>query len=509
LVLYNACFFNNLNGKFLPNVSAKAVPESATVISPLLTDLYQLTMAYGYWKLGMHEREAVFQVFFRKNPFGGNYAVACGLHAVIEFLNDWRFSPDDIAYLGTLKARNGEILFPTDFLDYLSKLEFACSVDAVLEGTVVFAQEPLLRIKGPILQCQLAESALLNMINFQTLIATKAARVCVAAGREAVLEFGLRRAQGMDGAVSASRAAYIGGCEATSNVLAGKRYGIPVRGTHAHSWVTAFPDEMAAFDAYASVMPHNCVLLVDTYDTLTGVRHAIEIGKKLRAQGNTLLGIRLDSGDLAALSIKARELLDTAGFTETQIVASNNLDENVIRDLRAHKAPITIWGVGTHLVTAYDQPALDGVYKLAALRADDGSWQYKIKLSEQIEKNTNPGIFQVRRYTHNGKQIMDVLYDIEAGISATPETLLLNEAGNTVAITTEHKGEDLLQPIFRGGKLIYLAEGIQIMRERSIAGVTQFLKHYAEQVYPVALEKSLHELKQKLIEENSAWNPVS
>jgi nicotinate phosphoribosyltransferase len=463
-------------------------------------------MAYGYWKLGMHEREAVFQVIFRKNPFAGNYAVACGLGAVVDFLKNWQFSGEDIAYLATLKARNGEILFPADFLAYLRELRFECDVAAIPEGTVVFAQEPLLRITGPILQCQLVESTLLNMLNFQTLIATKAARVCVAAGGEAVLEFGLRRAQGPDGAVSASRAAYIGGCQATSNVLAGKLYDIPVRGTHAHSWVTAFPDEMTAFKAYASVMPHNCVLLVDTYDTLTGVAHAIEIGKQLRAEGNNLLGIRLDSGDLAALSIKARQMLDAAGFTETNIVASNNLDEPVIRKLREARAPISIWGVGTHLVTAYDQPALDGVYKLAALRDPDGAWQYKIKLSDQSAKISNPGIFQVRRYTLQDRHVMDVLYDTERGISEKPGVLLLDDTGNVTELKQYDSYADLLQPVFQGGECVQKDETIHAIRDRAIAGVAQFLQAYAQAAYPVGLEKSLYDLKQKLINEFSAMN---
>src|SRR5579872_2098236 len=304
-----------------------------TVISPLLTDLYQLTMAYGYWKLGIHEREAVFHQIFRKQPFKGDYSVACGLATVIEFLQDWHFEEEDIDYLRSLNAVNGHPLFTSDFLDYLKNVRFSCDIDAIPEGTVVFPHEPLLRVKGPLLQCQLIESTLLNIINFQTLIATKASRVCLAACGDSVLEFGLRRAQGPDGALSASRASYIGGCAATSKILAGKLYDIPVRGTHAHSWVTAFADELSAFSAYAEVMPHNCVLLVDTYDTIAGVRHAIEIGKRLRERGAELLGVRLDSGDMAALSIQARQLLDEAGFQQTQIIASNSLDEYAIQQM--------------------------------------------------------------------------------------------------------------------------------------------------------------------------------
>src|SRR5579872_1185897 len=251
------------------------------MISPLLTDLYQLTMAYGYWKLNMHEREAVFHLVFRKNPFNSNYVIACGLQTVIEFLKNWHFTAEDIDYLRSLQAPDGSALFAADFLQYLQNLKFSCSVDAIAEGTVVFPQQPLIRITGPLLQGQLLESTLLNIINFQSLIATKASRIRRAAGDDEVLEFGMRRAQGPDGALSASRAAYIGGCDATSNLLAGKLYDIPVRGTHAHSWVTVFPDEISAFLAYAKVMPKNCVLLVDTYDTLTGVKNAIAVGKQL------------------------------------------------------------------------------------------------------------------------------------------------------------------------------------------------------------------------------------
>jgi nicotinate phosphoribosyltransferase len=476
------------------------------VISPLLTDLYQLTMAYGYWKLGLHDREAVFQLFFRKNPFQGNYALACGLGTAIEFLNDYRFRPEDIAFLATLKAVNNEPLFPQDFLDYLLQLKFTCDVDAVPEGTVVFAHEPLVRIKGPLLQGQLIESTLLNIINFQTLICTKAARVCSAARGAPVLEFGMRRAQGPDGALSASRAAFIGGCEATSNVLAGKIYGIPLRGTHAHSWVTAFPDEMAAFSAYAKVMPHNCVLLVDTYDTLKGVAHAIEVGKTLRLQGDELLGIRLDSGDLAALSIKARKMLDDAGFADTLIVVSNSLDENVIEQLHEQGAKISVWGVGTHLMTAFDQPALDGVYKLSALRDEKGEWQYKIKLSEQPAKISNPGIYQVRRFLADDQALMDILYDIEMGIPEIPEMLAIAGSDKITKLNDYDASVDLLQPVFRAGACVYPQEALPEIRQRALQQVRQFLKTYAQKIYPVGLEKSLYDLKQTLISEFTAAN---
>ncbi len=447
------------------------------MISPLLTDLYQLTMAYGYWKLGIHEREAVFHQFYRKHPFGGNYAVACGLATLVDFLNNWRFSNDDMDYLHTLQSPNQKPLFTDDFLDYLKTLRFTCDLAAVPEGELVFANEPMVRIKGPLIQGQLLESTVLNIMNFQTLIATKASRVYQAAKGDTVLEFGLRRAQGPDGALSASRAAYIGGVDATSNVLAGKLYDIPVRGTHAHSWVTIFPDELSAFAAYAEVMPDNCVLLVDTYDSLAGVSHAIEIGKQLSAKGAKLLGIRLDSGDMGSLSITARQMLDQAGFSDTQIMASNSLNEYVMADMKEAGAQISVWGVGTHLVTAFDQPALDGVYKLSALRDEQGTWQYKLKLSEQTAKISHPGIYQIRRYPHK-----DVMYDIELGMS--------EDLGDSY---------DVLIPIFEKGSLVYQQASIHALRERAIQRVNDFIKAHANRTYPVELEKRLNHLKQQLI----------
>lgn len=473
------------------------------MISPLLTDLYQFTMAYGYWKLGLHEREAVFHLMFRSQPFKSNYAIACGLASVVEFLNNWKFADDDLEYLQSLRAHTGDALFPTDFLTYLKNLKFTCDVDAISEGTLVFPHEPLIRIKGPLLQGQLLESTLLNIMNFQTLIATKASRVCVAAQGDSVLEFGLRRAQGPDGALSASRASYIGGCEATSNVLAGKLYDIPVRGTHAHSWVSAFPNEMAAFTAYADVMPHNCVLLVDTYDTIQGVKNAIEVGKKLREKGAKLLGVRLDSGDLAQLSMKSRQLLDDAGLTDTQIIASNSLDEYAIKKLKEEGAPISIWGVGTSLVTAYDHPALDGVYKLSALRDEKGEWQYKLKLSEQAIKISNPGIYQVRRFFENEKPVMDVMYDLELGISSHPESVSLDAPHASLHLADTSAFVDLLQPVFVKGKFVGVTESIHEIRERALQQVAQFLSTHAENKYPVGLEKKLHDLKQRLITEVS------
>lgn len=469
--------------------------------TPLLTDLYQLTMAYGYWKLNIHEQESTFEIIFRRNPFKGNYAVNCGLGSIIDFLKKWTFQPDDLAYLASLNNQHGEPLFPQAFLDYLGQLRFTCDVDAIPEGTVVFPHEPLIRIQGPLLQCQLLETPLLTIVNFQTLIATKASRVCLAAHHDPVIEFGMRRAQGPDGALSASRAAYIGGCAATSNTLAGKLYDIPVRGTHAHSWVTAFSSEKEAFAAYASVMPHNCVLLVDTYNTIEGVKNAIEIGKTLRTEGADLLGIRLDSGDMADLSIKARKLLDEAGFTDTGILASNSLDEYTISELKHRGAKISSWGVGTNLATAYDQPALDGVYKLTALRDEKGNWQYKLKLSEQEVKISNPGRHQVRRFFYNDQYVMDVMYDLSLGISDTPEAVLLDASMQHKHLDNIDGFVDLLEPVFREGNLVFTPQSIHAVRQQAIASVKHFHRTHGETPYQVGLEKTLFDLKQSLIAE--------
>ena len=469
----------------------------------LLTDLYQLTMAYGYWKSGRAEREAVFHLFFRKAPFQSGFTLAAGLATAIDFLKAFRFTEADLEFLATLTGNDSQPLFEAGFLEYLRTLQFACDVDAIPEGTVAFPHEPLLRIKGPILQCQLLETALLNLVNFQSLIATKAVRVCLATHGEPVMEFGLRRAQGVDGALAASRAAYIGGCAATSNVLAGKMFGIPVKGTHAHSWVMSFDDEREAFLAYAEAMPNNCVFLVDTYDTLEGVRHAVETGKWLRERGHEMVGIRLDSGDLAWLSIEARKILDEAGFQKALIVASNDLDEHIITSLKEQGAQINVWGVGTKLITAYDQPALGGVYKLGAIRGEDGKWAYKVKLSEQAIKVSNPGVQQVRRFRTDKEFICDAIFDVEA---ATPETFTIVDPLDSTRRKHLAPGttfEDLLVPIFRQGQLVYNSPALTAIRERAQVQIGMFhtgIKRLVNpHAYPVGLELGLHELKTKLI----------
>ena len=355
-----------------------------------MTDLYELTMAAGYWKLRRLDEEAIFTLFFRHAPFGGGFTLAAGLEGVIAFIERYAFSPTELAHLEGLVGNDDKPLFERAFLDYLGDLRLRVDVDAMPEGTLVFPHEPLLRVTGPLLQAQLLESALLNLVNYPTLAATKAAHVVLAAGGAPVMEFGLRRAQGPDGGLTASRAAYLGGCNATSNVLAGRLFGIPVRGTHAHSWVLSFASEQEAFDAWADVMPGNAVLLVDTFDTEDGIANAIATGLRMRERGQKLAGIRLDSGDLAYLSVRARELLDAAGFEDTQIVASNDLDPATMESLQAQGARIDSWGVGTKLVTCYDQPALGGVYKLTAIR-NGGPWRTPVKVSADTAKITVPG----------------------------------------------------------------------------------------------------------------------
>lgn len=472
----------------------------------LLTDLYQLTMAYGYWRLGKAERESVFHLFFRRAPFAGGYAIAAGLQPVADLISSYRFHDEDLSYLSGLEGNDGQSLFDEAFLRYLEHLRLSLDIDAIPEGTVVFPHEPLVRIRGPILQCQLLETPLLNLINFQTLIATKAARICDATRGEPVLEFGLRRAQGVDGALAASRAAFVGGCAATSNVLAGRLYGIPVKGTHAHSWVMSFDDELAAFDAYADAMPNNCVFLVDTYDTLTGVQHAIQVGRQLRERGHEMIGIRLDSGDLAYLSIEARRHLDEAGFPDATIVASNDLDERLVASLKSQGAKISVWGIGTKLVTGDSQPALGGVYKLAAIRDEQGAWQPRVKLSEQIMKTSIPGMLQVRRlYNEDGQAVADMIHNLLEPVGEKP--VMIDPADPTRhRSANEERCEELLAPIFRSGQQVWQSPTLAAIQTRTNEQLGAFhhsLKRFENpHRYPVGLEANLYDLKTRLVREH-------
>jgi nicotinate phosphoribosyltransferase len=360
-------------------------------------------------------------------------------------------------------------------------------------------------MKGPIAQCQLVETPLLNIINFQTLIATKSARICRAARGEPVLEFGLRRAQGIDGGLAASRAAYIGGCAGTSNVLAGRLFDIPVRGTHAHSWVMCFDSELESFQQYARAMPNNCVFLVDTYDTIEGVRKAVTVGHWLRERGHEMVGIRLDSGDLAELSIESRRILDEAGFADAAIVASNDLDEYRVERLKERGATINVWGIGTRMVTAYQQPALGGVYKLAAIREPGQPWSYKVKLSEQPIKVSNPGIQQVRRFFRDDRALADAIYDVELGIGEPCTLIDPMDASDQTPIAAGTPFEDLLVPVFEGGRRVYVGPALGELRTRCLDQMTRLAEPYRRlsepDEYPVGLEANLHALKARLMAE--------
>ncbi len=469
----------------------------------LLTDLYELTMADGFLQCGIGQRQTTFEMFFRKNPFKGGYTVAAGLEPVIEVLRNFHFLKEDIDYLAALDTPSGRLLFSAEFIDYLRTFRLSVDIDAIPEGTVVFPQEPLIRVTGPIIECQILETILLTILNFETLIATKAARVCQATGGEPVLEFGLRRAQGIDGGMAASRASYIGGVAATSNALAGRVYGIPVKGTHAHSWVMCFDSEVESFAAYAKVMPHNCVLLVDTYDSLKGVENAIKVGLAMRDEGKKLSGIRLDSGDLAYLSQEARKMLDAAGLKETIVMASNDLDEHIIESLKQQGAAIVCWGVGTKLVTGNDQPALGGVYKLTAMRKEDKApWEYKVKVSEQRIKITNPGRHQVRRYLANGLYEGDAIYDLDLGLEKAAIMDPLDETRHK-DFAKEATYQELLVPIMRSGQIVYNAPTLEEVR----AHLQEDLSHFHNSIkrlvnpheYPVGLEQKLFYLKKELI----------
>jgi nicotinate phosphoribosyltransferase len=468
----------------------------------LLTDLYELTMASAAWKNGLAGTEACFALTFRKNPFQGGYAVAAGLETAIDLIERFRLDASDLAYLETLRDGRGAPLFERAFLEHLGALRLEVDLDAVPEGTPVFPHEPLLRVKGPVISCMLLETALLAVVNFQTLVATKAARVCLAARGEPVLEFGLRRAHGIDGGLAAARAAYVGGAAATSNVLAGRLFGIPVKGTHAHSWVMLFDSEPEAFAAYARAMPGNCVLLVDTYDTLQGVRHAIETGRWLRARGSDLAGIRLDSGDLAWLSQRAREMLDAAGFRETAILGSNELDEQVIDSLKEQGATISVWGVGTRLVTGADDGALGGVYKLTAMRPAGQGWKHRLKLSERASKVSVPGILQVRRFEGPEGHLADAIWDELTGIP--DEAVIVDPLDHTRRRELQPgPHQDLLVPVYRAGKLVYPRPPLEAIRARTIAelgklhkGIKRFVNPHQ---YPVGLEKRLFDLRTRLV----------
>ena len=467
----------------------------------MMTDLYQLTMMYGYFKTGMRDNLATFDMFYRSKDATTHYAIMAGLEQLIEYLENLRFDEESLNYL------RGLGIFDEDFLEELRNFEFHGDVYAVPEGTIVFPGEPLIRVTAPIFEAQLVETALLNIINHQTLIATKASRVVQAAEGGTVMEFGLRRAQGPDAGIYGARAAIIGGCKSTSNVLTGQMYNIPIAGTHAHSWVMSFPDEITAFRKYAEMFPTSCLLLVDTYDTLkSGVPNAIQVFDELRAQGHEPVGIRLDSGDLAYLSREARKMLDAAGYPNTIICASGDLDENLIRDLKLQGACIDTWGVGTKLITSEDCPSLGGVYKMSA-ETVDGRVIPKIKISENPVKITNPGVKKLWRIYDNktGKATADLIaLDYETYDTTKPLTIY-DPVNTWKSMTlTDYTMKELQVKVFENGKRVYDSPSLQEIQRHCQEDLDTFWDQYKRLLnphrYKVDLSDSLWMLKNSMLQ---------
>ncbi|GEN34609.1 nicotinate phosphoribosyltransferase [Aneurinibacillus danicus] len=463
------------------------------------TDLYQINMMYAYYKKGMDRQRTVFDVFFRKAPCGNGYAVFAGLEQVLDYIENIRFTEEDIAYLRSVYP------YEEGFLDMLRNFRFTGSISAMKEGTIVFPGEPLIRIEAPVCEAQLIETTMLTIINHQTLIATKAARIVGAAKGDIVLEFGLRRAQGADAGYYGARAAYIGGVHATSNVMAGRDFGIPVRGTHAHSFVQLFEHELDAFTAYSEAFPDETVLLVDTYDTLgVGIPHAIKLGLAMKEKGKKLLGIRLDSGDLAYLSKEARRMLDDAGLEDVAIIASSDLDEHLIQDLKSQEAQITIWGVGTNLITSSDCPALGGVYKLAAVEKD-GEWLPRLKISENPTKITNPGYKQVVRFYDlaTDRPLADLIALEDEEIPRDKITLFHPLFPHKRKTICNYRIESLLHPMIERGQRCYKTPSLDDIREYSRKDLARFSPEIKRLTNPheyhVDLSQKLWDLKQRLI----------
>jgi nicotinate phosphoribosyltransferase len=469
----------------------------------LLTDLYQLTMVSGYVQEGKTHQWANFDYFFRSIPDDGGYCILAGLADVIEYLQTLHFNQEDLSYL------EGLGIFSKDSLAYFENFKFTGDIRAMPEGTVVFPHEPLIRVTAPLPEAQLIETTLLNIMNYQTLIATKAARVVWAANGDIVIDFGLRRAHGPDGALMASRAAYIGGVDGTSNVLAGRLYGIPVRGTHAHSWIESFTKELEAFRAYARVYPDACLLLADTYDTLnSGVPNAIQVGHELRKKGHELQGIRLDSGDLSYLSKQARRMLDEGGFPDASIVASSDLDEWLVQSLKRQGARVDIWGVGTRLVTSFSCPALGGVYKLTALDEDDKRMTPKIKRSDNPQKITNPGVKKaVRMYDNRGQMRGDVLFLDDEEIPRKRSFQVHHPMFPHVFKTYpgHFKMQEIMVPIFQKGKLVYDSPDIHKIRKYTLKNLKKldaaYKRFHNPHTYHVSLSPLLFKTKQRLLYE--------
>ena len=476
----------------------------STLNLTLLTDLYEMTMMQGYFK-NNNNRTVVFDAFYRTNPSDGGYAICAGVEQVIEYIENLHFDDDDINYLRSLH------IFDEDFLAYLADFHFSGDIYAVPEGSVIFPREPLIKVIAPIMEAQLIETALLNIMNHQCLIATKAARVCYAAAGDGVMEFGLRRAQGPDSGTYGARAAIIGGCKGTSNVLAGQMFDVPVLGTHAHSWIMSFPDEYTAFKEYARLYPNACTLLVDTYDTLSsGIPNAIRVFTEMRQSGTPLTnyGIRMDSGDLAYLSKKVRRMLDDAGFEDAVISASNDLDEYLIQSLKSQGATITSWGVGTNLITSKDCPAFGGVYKLAAISDDDGNFIPKIKLSENTEKVTNPGNKTFYRIydKENGKIKADLICLADETFDVSEEMTLFdpNEPWKKTTLSGDsYTMTEMLVPVIQDGKRIYNTPSVMEIQRICNAQKDTLWDENKRFINPsqihVDLSQKLYDMKQSLL----------
>ena len=470
----------------------------------LFTDLYQLTMAQGYWEAGKKNQQAVFHLSFRKNPFKGGYIIFCGLKPALEAIEKFFFSADDLKYLASLKSTNKQPVFSKKFLNFLKDFKINCTIKSLPEGTVIFAGEPVLQVAGTLLECQLLESLLLNIINFQSLIATKSARIFSLAQNKSILEFGLRRAQGIDGAISASRAAYIGGSFATSNLLAAKIYNIPVIGTHSHSWVLSFASEKLAFEQFIRSFPKKFSLLIDTYSALSGIKNAIEVVKK-HSSPNSFFAVRIDSGDLAYLSKKIRHFLDQAGFTKTKIIASGDLDEYIIASLKEQQAAIDIWAVGTKLITATDEPALNGVYKLSAIY-EEKNWRFCTKISDDLNKSNDPGILQIMRFfSPDGLALGDAIYNQLEPIKKNTSCTIINPNNNLQqkVFSSSTLRRNILQIVMKNGKISYTFPTIEKVRKNTINQLSKFddsIKRLVNpHLYPVGLEKKLFNLKKQLI----------
>lgn len=473
----------------------KKIKDYAMINLSLLTDLYELTMLEGYYQSGKIDKRAIFDVFYREAPFNGAYAVFAGLEKVIQYLSDISFKMDDLEYLRSLA------LFSDGLIEYLRQFEFKGTVASFLEGSIIFPNEPILRVEATLGQAQIIETAILNSINFQTLVASKASRVCYAARGRPVVEFGLRRAQGEDGGISASRASYIGGCDGTSNVLAGKMFGIPVRGTHAHSWIMSFDTELEAFQRYSAVYPDKSILLVDTYDSISsGILNAIRVAKQLEQKGHRLIGIRLDSGDVVAISRKARQLFDDADLRYVKIFVSGDLDEYRIEELLESGAPVDMFGVGTRLATGHHDSALTGVYKMSAIEDGKGVMQPKLKISDEIGKGTLPGKKNVIRYFSDDLMMYDLV--CLEGEEINPGGCVYKMDGTSLRLPENMSEEKQLVPIFQEGSLVYRSPGVSEMQQRYFADFTKLADAYRAlrnpDSYTVLISEGLFTLRQQL-----------